>query len=858
MNSQQTQQNIAVPSLNLLKVQKFKDKQDVIKDIIAQDKMGDKNVKKEGQREQFYKPNAKSMALQHSLDNQTHSPKNSSFTKAEIQAAAQVHEEYPRLFKKKQALQELREIQKEVAKCKKPIIMNKNSSSQNINVSRQLGKHQKRDSQNQGIFKNEISQQQIQQSTHQNLNGLSINEIEKRFQQQISVMEHEYDIDGETAANSANQYPTQKLQSHLKDLAQLQNDLNRLNNDQKLSKNNFEKMKMFFKRNNTRSRLKQRGGPHDEEASDVNNKSSKRNKNKSSSFDYYNDESKRSGNSQDYSEIQSNLGPKEGQTHHKNQSTKHLTNQRNNIEKHVKTKCQFETQKYDTSLNDLSVVQQRLKKECKGDLGIVNPMKAFSILNMIQKEDCPEAYEPEIVTLHKQKLLEKQRIEEYNNDVDKTLFDFDDDIDKLSNVSERYQVQGFYLVEDPQVNNKTIQESKQENSLQTDEQSKYKQRKKKTKDVNFEIDQVKAEMIKDLSYYNKNKRDDSDSPRQDNFKNSKPANQNQGFNIKSRKNENDRIISSIKQQRRNVFNHQPLYDEPLNKSYSRKNRASQGMSQGLNRYKPNINRDLGNLQERVATSAAPKERNLNDQLSSFKKDAMNFPPSNIKSDINVFKQKNERPQIPSTLERPGACVIKDIYGQMSKMNYESHFKNTMMILDQQSQFSRPLTSNNRINTNKQNLFNQNSSIIQSGNDLQLTNILNQRPKNQIPFQNLNPAFSEVALNNSLNQYQYQQQNNSAYVASKKGTLYPGITANHKHIDRIEKYFCSNIQKKTTQLQSQAEQQKKQLQHLKFQQSKLIGTSINLGDNVPLTSLNTVTHLGSISSKRRLHQHELFI
>lgn len=37
-------------------------------------------------------------------------------------------------------------------------------------------------------------------------------------------------------------------------------------------------------------------------------------------------------------------------------------------------------------------------KECEGDLGIVNPYKAFSILNAIQKEDCPEAYEPEIVT----------------------------------------------------------------------------------------------------------------------------------------------------------------------------------------------------------------------------------------------------------------------------------------------------------------------------------------------------------------------------------------------------------------------------------------------------------------------------
>lgn len=89
-------------------------------------------------------------------------------------------------------------------------------------------------------------------------------------------MENEFDIDGETAANSANQYPTQKLKSHLKDLAQLQNDLNRLNDDQKLSKNNFEKMKMFFKRNNTRSRLKQRQGPHDDEASDINNNRSSR------------------------------------------------------------------------------------------------------------------------------------------------------------------------------------------------------------------------------------------------------------------------------------------------------------------------------------------------------------------------------------------------------------------------------------------------------------------------------------------------------------------------------------------------------------------------------------------------------
>lgn len=92
-------------------------------------------------------------------------------------------------------------------------------------------------------------------------------------------------------------------------------------------------------------------------------------------------------------------------------------------------------------------MQQRLKKECKGDLGIVNPMKAFSFLNIIQKEDCPEAYEPEIVIQTKQKLDEQARMTAYQNEIDKTLFDFDDEIDHLSDVSERYKVQGFYIVQ---------------------------------------------------------------------------------------------------------------------------------------------------------------------------------------------------------------------------------------------------------------------------------------------------------------------------------------------------------------------------------------------------------------------------
>ncbi len=62
--------------------------------------------------------------------------------------------------------------------------------------------------------------------------------------------------------------------------------------------------------------------------------------------------------------------------------------------------------KADTS--ELIQLQERLKKECKGDLGIVNANKALTFLNFIQKEECPDAYEPEIVILQKQKEQERQ------------------------------------------------------------------------------------------------------------------------------------------------------------------------------------------------------------------------------------------------------------------------------------------------------------------------------------------------------------------------------------------------------------------------------------------------------------------
>ena len=78
--------------------------------------------------------------------------------------------------------------------------------------------------------------------------------------------------------------------------------------------------------------------------------------------------------------------------------------------------------------------------ECKEkELGIVNPSKIFNCLNNIQKEDCPEAYEPEMVIQYKRREEELKRKQEYEDEVDKTLFDFDDEIDNLNDVEDRYK-----------------------------------------------------------------------------------------------------------------------------------------------------------------------------------------------------------------------------------------------------------------------------------------------------------------------------------------------------------------------------------------------------------------------------------
>ena len=87
----------------------------------------------------------------------------------------------------------------------------------------------------------------------------------------------------------------------------------------------------------------------------------------------------------------------------------------------------------------ISILEKRIKNECKGELGVIVPHRAFEFLNDIQREDNPDAYQPELVLQYQKRLLEKQLREQQEYDIDKTLFDFDDEIDKLSEVEERYK-----------------------------------------------------------------------------------------------------------------------------------------------------------------------------------------------------------------------------------------------------------------------------------------------------------------------------------------------------------------------------------------------------------------------------------
>ena len=93
----------------------------------------------------------------------------------------------------------------------------------------------------------------------------------------------------------------------------------------------------------------------------------------------------------------------------------------------------------------IDLLFERLK-QCQGDGGIVDPMQALKTMNAVQVEEDPDAYVNNIEKQHRrkeeQRRMEKLYDEEYAKryyDADKALFDFDESVDNLSQVSERYQ-----------------------------------------------------------------------------------------------------------------------------------------------------------------------------------------------------------------------------------------------------------------------------------------------------------------------------------------------------------------------------------------------------------------------------------
>ena len=87
--------------------------------------------------------------------------------------------------------------------------------------------------------------------------------------------------------------------------------------------------------------------------------------------------------------------------------------------------------------------------QCKGESGFFNPAQAFNCLNDIQKEENPNAYEPEVaktinaIKAREDKLKKEQedaKMKKINQarEQDRALFDFDEDINNLEEVKERY------------------------------------------------------------------------------------------------------------------------------------------------------------------------------------------------------------------------------------------------------------------------------------------------------------------------------------------------------------------------------------------------------------------------------------
>ena len=102
----------------------------------------------------------------------------------------------------------------------------------------------------------------------------------------------------------------------------------------------------------------------------------------------------------------------------------------------AKDKIEVPTMKHTDSKIDL--LYERLK-QCQGDGGIGDPAQALKTMNMVQIEENPDAYVPNIEKQHRRKeeirRMEKWFEEQYAKkayDADKALFDFDESVDNLS------------------------------------------------------------------------------------------------------------------------------------------------------------------------------------------------------------------------------------------------------------------------------------------------------------------------------------------------------------------------------------------------------------------------------------------
>lgn len=79
-----------------------------------------------------------------------------------------------------------------------------------------------------------------------------------------------------------------------------------------------------------------------------------------------------------------------------------------------------------------------LRDKCLKENEVIDPKKAFQIMNNAQRDEDPEAYEPEFVVLMRKQKEEREMFK--NVKQRDPLFDFDDSVDKLSDVSERYKL----------------------------------------------------------------------------------------------------------------------------------------------------------------------------------------------------------------------------------------------------------------------------------------------------------------------------------------------------------------------------------------------------------------------------------